>query len=273
MTQRFSIVPMVALLILCAAPAFSQQSLDIGSASVQGLMPATVDVSMTSTADTEGFVLAISYDTNHISVMNVVISAGVAGVGAELVSAEIFEAQGGFTLGVVLDSTAPFNGQVIPAGAGQVIAHFDGIPDMVVPPGPDLVTALSFTDGTFNNPPLDNIIVQGGLSIGAGQGLGLNDGSFTCGPPPPDSLTIEDTASESTGCAAARILLNNQSGPVQGFVTAVGHDDNVINLTDINIDGTATDAAGAEFVVSSIETGGGTLGGATESPGGAGSPG
>ena len=119
MTQKLLIGPMTALLILCAGPAFSQQSLDIGDATVLGLLPATVDVSLTSTGATEGFVLAIAFDTSHISVMNVAISAGVAGVGAELVSAEIFEASGGLTLGVVLDSTAPFNGQTIPAGTSM----------------------------------------------------------------------------------------------------------------------------------------------------------
>ena len=252
MTQRLSFGPLVAFLILSvglwSAPAFSQQSLDIGDGSVLGLMPDTVNVSLTSTAPTEGFVLAIAYETTHISVMNVAISAGVAGVGAELVAAEIFEALGGFTLGVVLDSTAPFNGQTIAAGT-SVIATFDGIPDSVVPQGPDLVTLLTFADNTFNNPPLDNIIVQGGLSIGVGQGLGLNGGSFTCRPPPPDDWTIVGDTVPSDECGTAQVLLNNSSGPVQGFVLAIQHDDNVINLIDINLTGTVTAAVGAEFVI------------------------
>ena len=258
MKRKLSFIAFLMVMAL-GSSAFAQNSLSIGNANVQGLMGANdVPITMTNDAPVEGFVLAVSYDTMLVSVMDVSIVGTVTeSVGAELVVPEIFEAQGGFTLGVVLDAQGPpFDGQTIPAGAGQLIAHFDVMPDQVV--GADTPVSFDFTDGTFNNPPLDNIIVQGGLSVGAAQGLTQNAGTITLEVPPPDEMFIGDATVSGGATGCVEVTINASSGPLQGFVLAIGHDNGAeINLVDINIDGTATEAAGAEFVVPNLTPGGG----------------
>ena len=246
--------------------ASAQQSLSIvgpGGPPVQGLGSATFEVRMTSTAPTEGFVLAIAYDSGTLQIDSVDAAGATLAAGAELVVPEVLAA--GVTLGVVLDAAAPFDAQTIPAGTDQLIASIDASSTIILGQAdPDVVTGLTFLDGTLNNPPLDNIIVQGGLSVGAPT-LGLDDtlGTLTITAPPPDSLTIEAASAPADGngtIGCARILMNNQSGSVQGFVLSISHDPAAITLEDINIDGTITEAQGAEFVQPSFEGTGGTLG-------------
>jgi hypothetical protein len=160
----------------------------------------------------------------------------------------------GFTLGVVLDASPPFDGQTIAPGAGQTVATFGAQPLMA-----DTTADFTFIDGVLNSPPLSNVLVIGGLSIGAGQGLALNGGTLDIGPIPPGTLTIEDTSIPSNGCGPVRILLDNESA-VQGFVLAVAHDGGALTLSSINVAGTATSAAGAEFVVPNTSPAGGTGG-------------
>ncbi len=256
------------LIVLCTAlagvtPLWSQDALNCGNGMGTGLMPETIDVWMNNGSDVQGFVLAMCVDETLLAVTDVSISGTVTEANmAELVVPEIFP--NGYTLGVVMDAVAPFLGNVIPPGGGPAnqIAHFDVMPVILLPQGdPCINIALAFCDGTLNNPILDNIIVVAGLSIGAGQGLGLNDGNFVLCPPPPDKLTIvgDDIFENQNGCA--QIILNNQSGPVQGFVLAICNDPE-LDLSDINIDGTVTEAVGAEFVVPNIVDPkvGGTLG-------------
>lgn len=259
MTRRV----LCSILFLCmglgvSARAGAQQSLTIGNAVVQGLTVSTVTVSLTSTAPTEGFVLAIGYDTSQISVTDIDISALVAARPAELVVGEVFDAAGGATLGVVLDANAPFAGQTLPAGANQVIAQLEVMADLLVQ-NPTVV-ALEFADGVFNSPPLSNMIVQGGLSLGAAA-ITLVDGSVTLQPAPPDSLSIGNATIQPGQSGCAPIRMSNQSGPVQGFVLAIEHAAD-LTLASININGTVTQAEGAEFIVPHLlnASNGGTLG-------------
>ncbi len=261
---------LVALLTMCGvlmgiANVDAQQALrlEVPSGSpIQGLGSAIVEARLDATDPVEGFVLALCHDANIV--VDGVSTAGTASAAAELIVPEVLP--GGVTLGVVLDAGAPFDGQTIPSGMDQLLAEFTVTSQVIISQGdPDIATGLAFCDGTLNNPPLDNIIVQGGLSVGAISGLTLDDsgGAVTITAPPPDSLTIESASADAdgdgtTGCA--RILLNNSSGDVQGFVLSISHDPGVLTLEDINIDGTVTDALMAEFLSPSIESGGGTFG-------------
>lgn len=262
MKQKFSLraLSLVAFLGLMvgASSASAQQSLTINNASTQGLQSANMDIVLDSSAATEGFVAAVQYDTMKVSVLSVDITGTITdSTGAELVVPEIFEAQGGFTLGVVLDSTAPFDGQTIPAGTNTV-ASFTVMADAIF--GANEVVDFNFIDNTLNTPPLNNIIVQGGLSIGAADpAFDLNNGQLTITPPPPDAMTVTGASIAAGGQGTAQVRLSNQSGDVQGFVTAISHPAGLI-LDDINLSGTVTDAVGAEFVVDNILAGGGTLG-------------
>jgi hypothetical protein len=243
----------------------AQESLEITGAPqiVEGTASATFGIAMTTTSPVEGFVVAISYDNSAVQITNVTTAGSVTeSNGAELIVPEILAT--GFTLGVVMDAAAPFGGQTIPAGVGQNIASFTAQSILSLPQGdPTVITGFDFVDGVLNNPPLDNILVQGGLSNGSGQGLGLNGASAGMGiePPPPSTLYINDTSAPSTSGGCVPITLDNDAGATQGFVLSISHDPSVLTLTSINISGTATEAVGAEFVVSDTSpANGGTLG-------------
>lgn len=262
MRHRFGWLMLLMMLGVAATatPAQAQQSISLGNETILGLSTATVDVTMTTTAGTEAYILAVGYDTSLVSVTDFDISALVAGVGAELVSGGIFDATGGATLGVVLDAFTPFAGQEIAAGTDVVIAQLDLSADVAVA-APTVVT-LDFVDATFDSPPLDNILVQGGVSLGA-QVLALNAGSVTLDvlPAGVNEFAITDaTASQNAPTACAEVTMTN-SDAAEGFVLSIAHEAGV-TLQDINVMGTVTDANGAELVAADIfnAQGGGTLG-------------
>ncbi|HIA26663.1 MAG TPA: hypothetical protein EYN79_00850 [Planctomycetes bacterium] len=235
----------------------AQQSIDIDDGSITGFGGTSLGISMSTTVPVEGFVLAISFDSALLSATDV-STKGIA-LSAELQVPEIFS--NGATLGVVMDSESPFDGQTIPVGGGEQIASLSltSVASVLAPTD----TAVSFLDGVLNNPPLDNILVQGGLSVGVGEGLDLNGGTMTVFPVPPNDLAIESTSADADGegdTGDARILMSNQSGAVQGFVLAITHDGTSITLESISIEGTITQATGAEFTIPQLFPGGGTLG-------------
>lgn len=74
-----------------------------------------------------------------------------------------------------------------------------------------------------------------------------------------NSFSINSASYPSNGGGAVSIEMDC-TGDVQGYVLAIAHDSASITLTDINISGSAAEAAGAEFVVPGVGTDGGTLG-------------
>ncbi len=246
----------LVLMLSLGSMVSAQQSLTISDGSVLGLGSTTLSITMDATSDVQGFVLAIGYDDSMVTATD--ISTSGAASTADLMVPEILP--GGATLGVVMDSMPPFTGDTIPAGSGIEIATISLTPKVVVTA--DTPVSIAFTDGTLNSPPLDNLIVQAGLSVGASDGLGLNNGTLTLLEPPPASMIMEGGSAPADGTGTtgdARVLLDNSLGGVQGFVTAVTHDPAVLTLEGITT-GEATDAANAEFQLSNIYPDGGTLG-------------
>ncbi|NCG13101.1 MAG: hypothetical protein GWP38_07135, partial [Planctomycetia bacterium] len=248
----------VCMCVVMTSQVTGQQSLTIADATTQGLSGFSTEVVLQSDSETQGYVLAIGFDSALLNATNVTVEGSdVASIGAELIAAEIL--QSGITLGVVLDAQSPFDGQVIPPGQSSLgILTFS--PTIVT--SINQSTSLVFTDGTLNSPPLENLIVQGGMSIGASDGLGLNNGTVTLTPPPPDNLRVGSSAIPADGIAIADvpILLSNSTGAVQGFVVAIAHGPDDLTLNEITLDGTITSTVGAEFEVSNIYADGGTIG-------------
>ncbi|MDE0960403.1 MAG: hypothetical protein OSB09_06455 [Planctomycetota bacterium] len=235
--------------------AFAQNSLTITDGQSAGLASETLSVLMDADAPVEGFVLAITFDNGLLSVSDIVAGSATLAASAELIVPETLS--GGFTLGVVVDASAPFDGQEIPAGTGHQLAAFTLTPQTIVTT--DTQSAVEFSDGVLNNPPLSNLLVQNGQSVGAANGLGLNNATMTLLPPPPDSMRLESIEFDSDSSGSARVLLSNSSGAVQGFVLAVAHDPALVTLQGIIL-GAETLAAGAELVVPELHSNGGTLG-------------
>lgn len=240
------------VLLLCfglAGPAFTQDAMSVSDDTVGSFGSTTLNVTMDNAAPVQGFVIALGYPNTLIEVTSIGVAGAATAAGAELVVGELFDAEGGCTLGVVLDAGAPFDGQTIPAGAGQTIATIDVTAEVATG-----TAVIDFVDGVFNMPVLSNILVQMGLSIGAGQGLGLNAGTLEIILPPP-ALTIVSAASAAGGGDTTVPIEMDSPDAVQGFVLAIAHSGPP--LVDININGTSTEAAGAEFVVDNIAPAGG----------------
>ena len=265
--MKFYSIAFIALTVLCMSPAVSMAgdsatfSISGGGATVQGTGSATFGVDMDAPEDIEGFVIAMSFDSSLVAITDLSTAGTVTeSSNAELVVPQIFA--GGFTLGCVLDAAAPFDGQTIAAGSGLRLLNFTAQSVVVLDQAdPNEVTGFAFTDDTFNNPPLSNIVVSGGLSFGDGNGLNLNDdpSAMTITPPPPAALTIENGVADASGNGSARILLEN-SGDTQGFVLSVTHPAADLTLTGIDLNGTEAEAVGAEFVVIDLYANGGTIG-------------
>jgi hypothetical protein len=261
--RNFKTLSITGVLMLFGTIVAGQNSISItgGGQTVQGLGSASFGVDMTNDAEVEGFVVAVSYDNSAVAITDL-SSAGTVteAAGAELVVPEILGA--GFTFGVVLDAAAPFDGQTIAVGADQNICNFTAQSVIVLGSSdPNVVTGFDFVDGSFNTPVLDNILVQGGQAIGVAAGLILNGDTtaMSIGPPPPATLTIEDTTADSSGNGSTRILLEN-SGETQGFVLAIAHDGAELTLDSIDLAGTETEGVGAEFTSVNTYANGGTIG-------------
>lgn len=250
----------LSLSLLCTTlvVAGGAQSMNLSNASTQGTASTNMILSLDASAPVEGYVSAVEFDGSQCAVSDISQGSATSSANAELFIPEIFA--NGFTVGCVVDAAAPFDGNSIAPGAGLALATIEITPTALVSADTDV--AFSFSDGTLNSPPLDNIIVQGGLSVGASEGLGLNGGTLSLLEPPPATMIVESGSAPADGNGTtgdARILLDNSLGGVQGFVTAVTHDPAGITLESISL-GTDTTAANAEFEITNIYTDGGTLG-------------
>ena len=211
---------------------------------------ANVPVTLQNDAETQGVVIAADWDGAIASGAGV--TPGDVLADADTVVPRIEDTY--VVLGVVMDS--------------------DGMGDEVIPPGEheiatidveilqaDTTLTISFADGMYatvdGGPLLDNIVVVGGLSIGAGEGLELIPGEITtvsCLP----RLYVGSAANNGDPTGIASIMLEN-CVDVEGYVTAVCHDSSVLTLQSIDV-GSAATAVGAEFSQADIAGDGGTLG-------------
>ncbi|MEM7260569.1 MAG: hypothetical protein AAF488_01170 [Planctomycetota bacterium] len=227
-------------------------ALFIPSGICEGLAPLTLTIEMDNTGgEVQGFALAIGYNRDHLEALAIDIAGTeTEALGAELVVGELFPAEGGVTLGVVLDAVPPFDGQTFPIGTSHPIANLTLQAAMM--PGNQVTTEINFVDDTFGSPAIDNVIVMNGDSFSEAEGLVLDGNTVFCNPPN-DELAIEPTCITSLETGPVRILMSNSSGPVQGFVIALVHDGSLLELSSIDLDGTVTDAAGAEFFATDID--------------------
>ena len=107
-------------------------------------------------------------------------------------------------------------------------------------------------------PKLDNIVVVGGLSIGAEEGLVLTNGSFECGEGFNRFYIAPGATNTNGACGDARVLMENLA-PVEGYVVSLCHDSAELTLSAIAV-GAAATAQAADFSASEIFPTGGTLG-------------
>jgi hypothetical protein len=220
---------------------------------VDGVQPAA-DIVLVTDAQVQGLVVCMDWDGTRVSGSDLIPGDVLAS--GDLVVRRIDPAF--LVLGVIMDDDGLEN-EVIPPGVHVLATARFGCASATA----QVQVALTFRDGTYGavklGPLLDNMITVGGQSISAAEGLVLTGGQVSCRGARPGTLRIRDTvAPPGAGCQSADILLDAPS-PVGGFVIAVAHDPQALELADITIDGTVTSASGADFSLPLIHPTGGTL--------------
>ncbi len=168
---------------------------------------APVDILLDTPMPLQGFSIAIEHDAAIARLTQISIDGTVtAANGAEFNANQIFPT-GGY-LAVVMDFQEPFAGNAIPIGNQQVIARFTYCCKVEPPPGgPDAVAALRFKDGTFGDPPVDNLLVVGGRGL---TPKALIPGTFTCRAP-------TKGGGQEFRCGGEIDLITGNLKPIVGF--------------------------------------------------------
>lgn len=166
----------------------------------------SVRVLLNNNADVEGFVVAVCHDAGAVTLNDILVGADA--VQADFNAVEI-EAGGG-AIGVVIDlfdpMAAPPN---ITPGQGQHIASFVYSCNNPLRAGDDPVDAgVGFCDMAVGSPRKDNLIVVGGLSVTANDGLRLTNNPVRCVAP-----TVEPPSRE-TDCDDG--IDNDLDGDIDG---------------------------------------------------------
>lgn len=243
---------LVPAFCLLALPPWAEgaNELKLGATSAKVGSQFNVPLTLTTTDEVQGLVAAFEWE-----------AAGGVGVGlvpgAALAEADVVVTRVEATymvIGVVMDSDGQGTPEIIPPGADILIATAQIRCSQL-----EQANAVSFADMEYatvdGGPLLENIVVVGGLSIGAGEGLVLTNGSFECGPTP-NRFHIDPAAGNRAG--SARVLMDNRD-PVEGYVVALCQDPSKLTLTGIALGQAALDQA-ADFQAADVLAGGGTLG-------------
>jgi len=218
---------------------------------------AEVQVLVDNTAPLEGFVVVLANEDNA-KLQNITVSGtATEQAGAEFVQPEIYD--GGGSLGVILDFDAPFEGQTIPVGAEPaLLAKFVyAYVGSSLAPGAEATTALSFEDGKFGDPPLDNLLVEGGLSVLGDALQKVGDTIRWTGPSKVDIdfwVNIDGVTIPEGGCAEVGYFYSSRTNPIQGVSIASCYDKR-LTVKNMNLEGSITAAVNAEFVQYHAENG------------------
>lgn len=226
-----------------------------------GLEP-EVALVLDSPAEVQGVVAAFDWDGDLFTGLDLAPSGALDG--ADVVVRRVEPRY--MVLGVVMDSDGR-DGEILRPGRTTLAqGRFRCIGPR---PEEEVSTDLVFRDGRYGTTApglaLDNLITVGGQTISRAEGLVLAGGRLSCPPVAAGSLRVRDTVLPPGGappgrlCAPVDVLLDTFA-PVQGFVLAIAHDPAVLRLTGITIDGTASEASGADFAQENILENGGTLG-------------
>jgi hypothetical protein len=243
------IIPAFCLFVL---PVQADNELKLGSGIKKFGEVVNIPLTLTTTDQVQG--LVATFDWNGANGTGVGLVEGPELADADVVAIRVEDSY--MVLGVVMDNDGA-DGEIIDAGTDILIATAQ-----IECAAVEAVTSVDFRDDTYatvdGGPLLDNIVVVGGLSVGAVEGLVMTSGSFECVESIP-RFYIAPGASNETG-GKARVLMENKD-PVEGYVIALCHNPAELTLQSIDV-GAAAVAQAADFSADEIFPGiaGGTLG-------------
>ncbi|MEM7167818.1 MAG: hypothetical protein AAF581_20370 [Planctomycetota bacterium] len=254
-----ALVGLLALLSPMAATA--QNTLTIEDTLIHPIYGGEVHVRMANSVPVEGYVLAISYPDNELTLQSVDVIGTIAeAVGTEFSNTQNFV--GGVAFSVLLDALPPFDGQTIPNGPDWAIANFNFTCNN--PPtgaGAEIDHALTFQDGVFGNPVVDNIIVSQFQSLAPA----LVNGTATC-----QSLAlinselfagklnvqgaVDDLYLNAGSAGELQFFYQEPDNSIQGVQISVEFDCALTLGNSFSIEDTVLDVINAEFVSATVDT-------------------
>ena len=231
-------------LSMLALPLFGQNSIELGSAIAEIGTDAEISITTNSDSEVQGVVVVIEISGGT----GKDLIAGPAIAEADTIVRRV-EADYAI-LGVVLDSDG-LDGEVIPPGAadlGTLVVTAGGIAgDFDITLAPDCSPEVDCYTLVSGGPPLDNIIVIGGQWIGRGERLETVGGTLSvreC----LSRMFIGGSPNDAVNNGEARVMLRNCEA-VEGFVVALCHDPEELELATIDV---GDDAVDAEFAAVEI---------------------
>ncbi len=243
--------------VLAAGPLAAQERFELALGEGVGAPGerVTIPVSMTSTADVQGIVVA--FEWNGEVAEGVELTPTAALDAADLVVARV-EADY-MVLGVVVDTDGD-GPDAIPAVDDQTIAEAS-LTCLPIGEG-EVSTGLALVDGKYasieGGPILDNLLAIGGLSIRMVDGLELTDGLLTCRAPESTvEFAIVPSGAAPGACVDVPIVMASNTS-IEGYELSVVHPDG-LDLQSIEL-GAAAIANGADFHQAEVFEFGGTLG-------------
>jgi hypothetical protein len=194
----------------CEQPATAYE-LKLGSDTAVAGQNVELPLTLSSTDPVEGMEVAFEWDGARGS--GVDLERGPALADADTV--EVRVGADFMAMGVVMDSDGQ-DGEILPAGNDQLLATA-----VIECSGAAADTPVEFVDGKHavaeGGPELDNIVVVDGQSIGAGDGLTLTAGSFSCEQPAAEYELKLGSDTAVSGQNAELPLTLSSSEPVQGL--------------------------------------------------------
>ena len=139
-----------------------------------GATGADVTVLMDVSQSVQGYVIAVGHDSSMVRAAEATtVGTDADTVGAEFVDARVSDL--GALIGVILDTTEPFDNQTLGPGTdisiGRILYELVNAPDTSeadcddFQAGPNIETTLEFVDFMLGSPPKDNVVVVDGESI------------------------------------------------------------------------------------------------------------
>lgn len=246
---------LVASAFVSTAPLGAQFVLDAGDAILPDLGGGTSTISVTSGQPVQSITISLAFDP---LLLEAVSAAPVgAAAAAEGFFTSILPAAGGVLVAIIADAQTPFDGHTLPPLAAEAVVAVTWRPTVLLAAAVD--SPLTFLDGVFDNPPVTNtLVVAGGSSITQANGLILEGGILTILAPPPPTFRIEPRTLLPDETAPIALLLDNPTGPIDGYTAAVARPVG-LDFLAVETAGTVVDLFTAEFAAVELDPNGAAI--------------
>lgn len=215
-------------------------------------------VRVTNAKPLQGYSLALGYNALAVLPKGVSLEGTLTAAAApEFVDFQLHEAESAAVYSVLVDLLPPIDGRTIPAGENELLVRFTYDVLETAPLG---TTSFTFASGV-GSPPLSNQFVVESQSVEPETTPGVLTVLPPIQPPPPKppnrmELTVVDV---EPGAVGSLPVLGSADMAIEAFTSLVAFDPEVLEVTSLDLAGSATDPLAPELVVPTILNGEGYI--------------